>query len=65
LADWFARCGIKKFAMESTGVYWIPVSAILEQRGFEVMVVNARNAKQVPGRKTDVIFAIERGCWIA
>ena len=54
LADWFARCGIKTIVMESTGVYWIPVFEILEQRGFEVMVVNARNAKHVPGRKTDV-----------
>jgi hypothetical protein len=54
LADWFARCGIKTIVMESTGVYWIPVFEILEQRGFEVMVVNARDAKHVPGRKTDV-----------
>jgi transposase len=54
LADWFAGCGIKTVVMESTGVYWIPVFEILEQRGFEVMVVNARDAKHVPGRKTDV-----------
>jgi hypothetical protein len=54
LADWFARCGIKTVVMESTGVYWIPVYDILEQRGFEVLVVNARDAKHVPGRKTDV-----------
>jgi transposase len=54
LADWFARCGITTIAMESTGVYWIPVFEILQQRGFEVMVVNARDAKHVPGRKTDV-----------
>ena len=54
LADWFAGCGIKTIVMESTGVYWIPVFEILEQRGFEVMVVNARDAKHVPGRKTDV-----------
>ncbi len=40
--------------MESTGVYWIPVYEILEQRGFEVILVNARSAKNVPGRKTDV-----------
>ena len=40
--------------MESTGVYWIPVFEILEQRGFEVLLVNARDAKHVPGRKTDV-----------
>jgi transposase len=54
LADWFAECGVRTVVMESTGVYWIPVFEILEQRGFEVMVVNARDAKHVPGRKTDV-----------
>jgi transposase len=54
LADWFAGCGVKTVVMESTGVYWIPVFEILEQRGFEAMVVNARDAKHVPGRKTDV-----------
>jgi transposase len=54
LADWFAECGIRTVVMESTGVYWIPVFEILQQRGFEVMVVNARDAKHVPGRKTDV-----------
>ena len=54
LADWFAGCGIKTVVMASTGVYWIPIFEILEQRGFEVMVVNARDAKHVPGRKTDV-----------
>src|ERR1700754_2432117 len=54
LADWFTGCGIKTIVMESTGVYWIPVFEILEQRGFEVILVNARDAKHVPGRKTDV-----------
>ena len=54
LADWFEHCGITTVAMESTGVYWIPVFEILEQRGFEVVLVNARDAKHVPGRKTDV-----------
>jgi transposase len=54
LADWFTHCGIRTVVMESTGVYWIPIHDILEQRGFEVMVVNARDAKHVPGRKTDV-----------
>ncbi len=53
-ADWFERCGVRTIAMESTGVYWIPAYEILEQRGFEVMLVNARDAKHVPGRKTDV-----------
>src|SRR2546429_6118599 len=52
LADWFAQCGIKTVVMESTGVYWIPIYEILEQRGFEVWVVNARDAKHVPGFPT-------------
>jgi len=54
LADWFERCGVRTIAMESTGVYWIPAYEILEQRGFEVVLANARDAKHVPGRKTDV-----------
>ena len=54
LADWFERCGVRTIAMESTGVYWIPAYEMLEQRGFEVVLVNARDAKHVPGRKTDV-----------
>src|SRR5277367_5579761 len=54
LADWFKACGVASVAMESTGVYWIPAYEILEQRGFEVILVNARYAKNVPGRKTDV-----------
>jgi transposase len=54
LADWFTRCGIETVVMESTGVYWIPVFELLEARGFAVWLVNARDAKHVPGRKTDV-----------
>jgi transposase len=54
MADWFERCGVKTAAMESTGVYWIPAYEVLEQRGFAVVLVNARDAKHVPGRKTDV-----------
>jgi transposase len=54
LADWFQSCGVTTIAMESTGVYWIPAYEILEHRGFEVVLVNARYAKNVPGRKTDV-----------
>src|SRR4051812_38612000 len=54
LADWFERCGVRTVAMESTGVYWIPVYEVLEQRGLAVVLVNARDAKHVPGRKTDV-----------
>jgi transposase len=55
LADWLHACGITTVAMESTGVYWIPVYEILEARGFEVYLVNARHLKNVPGRKTDVL----------
>ena len=54
LADWLAQCGVKTVAMESTGVYWIPVYEILEQRGFEVLLVNARDVHNVRGRKSDV-----------
>src|SRR3712207_5467316 len=54
MADWFAACGIKTIVMESTGVYWIPAYEILDERGFDVQLVNARDAKHVPGRKTDV-----------
>ncbi len=57
LADWLAAVGISTVAMESTGVYWIPVFEILEARGFEVLLVNARHVKHVPGRKTDVTDA--------
>ncbi len=55
LADWLARCGITTVAMESTGVYWIPLFELLESRGFEVKLVNAHHIKNVPGRKTDVV----------
>lgn len=55
LADWLLACKIKTVAMESTGVYWIPVYEILEKRGFDVILVNARHIKNVPGRKSDVI----------
>jgi transposase len=54
LADWVKQCGIKTVAMESTGVYWIPLFQILEDRGLEVCLVNARHVKNVPGRRTDV-----------
>lgn len=54
LADWLEALGITTVAMESTGVYWIPLYEILEARGFEVLLVNARHAKNVPGRKSDV-----------
>jgi len=55
LAGWLNECGITTVAMESTGIYWIPVFEILESRGFEVKLVNARHVKNVPGRKSDVL----------
>jgi transposase len=55
LADWLAQCQVDTVAMESTGVYWIPVFEILEARGFEVYLINARQSKNVAGRKTDVL----------
>jgi transposase len=54
MADWLDQCGIVTVAMQSTGVYWLPVYEILVQRGFEVFLVNARHTKNLPGRKTDV-----------
>lgn len=54
LADWLLRCQIKSVAMESTGVYWVPIFEILEACGIEVYLVDARQLKQVPGRKSDV-----------
>jgi transposase len=54
LADWLESAKITTIAMESTSVYWIPVFEILESRGFDVILVNAREVKRVPGRKTDI-----------
>ena len=54
LADWLKECRVTTVAMESTGVYWIPVFQILEARGFEVVLVNARHVRSAPGRKSDV-----------
>jgi len=54
MADWRKQCGIRTVAMQSTGVYWIAVFGILEEAGFEVYLVNARETKNLPGRKSDV-----------
>lgn len=54
MANWLRSCGVKTVAMQSTGVYWIPLYDILEDRGFEVFLVNARHTKNLPGRKSDV-----------
>jgi transposase len=54
LAEWLHSCGVKTVALQSTGVYWIPLYDILEERGFEVYLVNAQHTKNLPGRKSDV-----------
>src|ERR1700690_886847 len=54
MAQWLKACGIKTVAMESTGVYWVPVYEVLEEKGFEVLLVDARHVKNVSGRKSDV-----------
>jgi hypothetical protein len=53
LTDWLEQCGVTTVALESTGVYWIPLFEILEQRGIRFCLVNARHMKNVPGRRTD------------
>ncbi len=55
LVDWLKQCHIDTVAMESTGIYWIPLFEILEQNGFEVRLVNPRSIKHAPGRKSDVV----------
>jgi transposase len=54
MAAWLKENGVKSVAMESTGVYWIPLYELLDERGFEVLLVNTRSLKYVPGRKSDV-----------
>ena len=54
MAQWLGSCGVETIAMESTGIYWVPAFEILESYGFEVFLVNAREAKNVPSRKTDI-----------
>jgi transposase len=54
MADWLLACGVDVVALESTGVYWIPLYEVLERRGLQVWLVDARQMKYVPGRKSDV-----------
>jgi transposase len=54
MAEWLIRCGIKTVAMESTGVYWVPVYDVLQQYGLDVHLVDARQVKNVSGKKSDV-----------
>src|SRR5262245_49507752 len=56
LADWLTQCGVTSIAMESTGIYWIPLFELLESRGFEVLLVDPRQSRHAPGRpKSDVL----------
>ncbi len=55
IADWLVACRVDTVAMESNGVYWIPLFELLESRGFTVLLVNARHVKNVSGRKSDVL----------
>jgi transposase len=55
IADWFEKCGVTTVAMESTGVYWIPLYEVLDRRGFEVNLVDARHVRNVSGRKSDIL----------
>ena len=55
MADWLKACGVDSIAMESTGVYWIPLFELLESRGFTVLLVNARHVKNVSGSKSEVL----------
>src|SRR5438034_10600773 len=55
IAAWLKRCRVTSVAMESTGIYWIPLYEVLEEAGFEVKLVNAREAKNMPGRKSDIL----------
>ena len=55
LVDWLRQCRVTAVAMESTGVYWVPLYEMLDAAGFEVQLVNARHVKTVPGRKSDVL----------
>jgi transposase len=54
MAEWRTARGVRSVAMQSTGVYWIPVLEVLQQHGMEVYLVNARHTKNLPGRKSDV-----------
>lgn len=74
MAKWLIDCGVGTVAMESTGVYWLPVYQVLEQHGLDVKLVDARQMKNVPGRKTDVVdcqwiqqllsYGLLKGCFI-
>lgn len=55
IAEWLQQCKVKRVAVESTGVYWIPLFEVLEEKGLEVRLVDARKVKNVSGRKSDLL----------
>jgi hypothetical protein len=73
MAQWLKKCGVQSVVMESTGVYWIPAFQVLERAGLEVLLVDPRQAKNVPGRKSDMLdcqwlqllhtYGLLRGCF--
>ena len=63
LAEWLAEHQVSHVVMEATGQYWKPVWDVLAERGFELMLVNARHVKMVPGRKTDLLTELLQGFW--
>jgi len=65
LADWLTACGVDTVAMESTGVYWIPLFELLEKRGFTVLLVNARHVKPVLSLSKGTSRGASPTCWTA
>jgi transposase len=61
LTEWLQECGVTHIVMESTGVYWKPVWQILEAGGFHLLLANAKQVRNLPGRKTDMADAV----WLA
>ena len=55
IGDWLQEHGVRTVAMESTGVYWIPIFEYLELQGFQCCLISSRSIKRVPGRKTDIL----------
>ncbi len=57
IGDWLTEHGVKTVAMESTGIYWIPLFDELERRGFDCHLISSRSLRRIPGRKSDVLDA--------
>ena len=63
LRDWLVAEQVTHVAMEATGVYWKPIWFVLEETGMQLLLVNSRNMRMVPGRKTSLTPAGSRSCW--